>query len=170
MIGKEIHKFAKDLWGINRSLTGEGNRETLKKIKEHVPGLSIKSIPTGTKVFDWTVPNEWKINEAYIITPSGKKICDFSVNNLHLVGYSTPYKGKLSLDELQNYLFSLPDQPTAIPYVTSYYEEKWGFCISHEDRINLEEGEYEVLIDSELFEGVLNYGELKIQGESKKEV
>ncbi len=170
MIGKEIHKFAKELWGINRSLTGEGNRETLKKIKEHVPELSIKSVPTGTKVFDWTVPKEWKINEAYIITPSGKKICDFSVNNLHLVGYSTPYKGKLSLDELQNYLFSLPDQPTAIPYVTSYYEEKWGFCISHEDRINLEEGEYEVLIDSELFQGVLNYGELKIKGESKEEV
>ena len=91
MIGKKAHSLAKELWPINRSLTGEGNRETLKKIKEHVPGLSIESIPTGTKVFDWTVPNEWKINEAYIITPSGKKICDFSVNNLHLVGYSTPY-------------------------------------------------------------------------------
>ena len=98
MIGKEIHKFAKELWPINRSITGEGVRETLQKISKHLPKLSIKSVSSETQVFDWIVPNEWNVKEAYIITPSGKKICDFSLNNLHLVGYSIPFKGTVSLN------------------------------------------------------------------------
>ena len=102
--------------------------------------MRIKSISSGTKVFDWEVPREWNVNEAYIIKPNGEKICNFSENNLHLMGYSIPFTGTLSLKELKDHLFSLPDQPNAIPYITSYYKERWGFCISHEELETLEEG------------------------------
>ncbi len=170
MFGTQIHEFAKELWSLNRSITGNGVRETLKRIKNHNPKLIIKSIKTGTKVFDWTVPEEWHVNEAYIITPEGEKICNFSQNNLHLVGYSSPFEGELSLNELQNHLFSIPDQPEAIPYVTSYYKKNWGFCISHDQREKLNEGQYKILIDSKHFNGEMNYGELIIKGNSQKEV
>jgi len=170
MIGKDIHSFAKDLWSIDRSITGEGVRKTLDKIKDHLPALSVHSVPSGTSVFDWTVPKEWKVVDAYIMTPSGKKICDHKENNLHLVGYSIPTHKRMSLIELQNHLHSLPDQPTAIPYVTSYYEERWGFCLSHDERRKLEQGEYQIVINSRLFEGELNYGELIVEGETDKEV
>lgn len=170
MIGNEIHALARDLWPINRSITGEGVRETLHKIKSYLPALKIKSVPSGTQVFDWTIPREWKVNDAYIITPDGTKICKFSENNLHLLGYSIPFNGKLSLEELKEHLYTLPDQPNAIPYVTSYYKERWGFCITYEQFQNLKDGEYEVFIDSELFNGELNYGELLIKGESEKEI
>ena len=170
MIGREIHVFAEQLWKINRSLTGEGVRETLKHIKEHLPSLEVKSVASGTKVFDWTVPKEWIVREAYIITPEGKRICDFNENNLHLLGYSIPFNGKVSLEELQRHLYSLPEQPDAIPYITSYYKERWGFCISNASREKLTEGEYEVCIDTNLFEGCLNYGEVVIPGECSKEI
>jgi len=170
MIGSEIHNFARELWSINRSLTGEGVRETLKKISKHLPNLEIKSVPSQTKVFDWTVPKEWEIKEAYIISPSGQKICDFSDNNLHLLGYSAPFKGKITLDELKEHLYTLPDQPDAIPYTTSYYEERWGFCLTQKQFDSLEEGLYSVVINSKLFDGVLNYGELLIKGKSDQEV
>lgn len=170
MIGHEIHSFAKELWGINRSITGEGVRNTLAKIKNHLPRLSVHSVPSGTSVFDWVVPKEWRVTDAYLVNPSGKKICDFKENNLHLVGYSIPVHKQLSLNELQKHLYSLPDQPTAIPYITSYYKSRWGFCISHNDRLQLQEGEYEVVINSELFDGELNYGELLIEGQTDKEV
>ncbi len=170
IIGKEIYKLAKKLWPLNRSLTGYGLRETLKEISYFLPSLKIKSIPSGKKVFDWTVPKEWCVTEAYIITPSGKKICDFSKNNLHLVGYSLPFKGKLTLSELKKNLYTLPSQPNAIPYVTSYYEARWGFCISKIELDTLEEGEYEIVIDSKLINGELNYGELIVPGKSKKEI
>jgi aminopeptidase-like protein len=170
MIGNEIYKFAKELWPFNRSITGDGLRDTLQRISEHLPALKIKAVPSGTKVFDWTVPKEWKIKEAYIITPKGKKICDFSQNNLHLVGYSIPFKGEVSFDELKKHLYTLPDQPNAIPYVTSYYEQRWGFCLSQEQLDSLENGTYKVLIDSSLFDGELNYGELLIKGKSDKEI
>ena len=156
---------------INRSITGEGVRETLVKIqKEHLPNLNIETVPSGTKVFDWVVPPEWHVTKAYIITPEGKKICDFSINNLHLVGYSIPFFGKMRLDQLQKYLHSLPEQPKAIPYITSYYKERWGFCLAQEQRDALDEGEYEVVIDSRLFPGQLNYGELILPGESDQEI
>lgn len=169
-IGHLIHSFAKELWPINRSLTGEGVRQTLHKIRMQLPNLSIKSVPSGTKVFDWIVPKEWSVNEAYILSPRGEKLCDFSKNNLHLVGYSTPFNGKLNLQELKKHLHTLPDQPQAIPYVTSYYQKRWGFCMSHQDYDKLEDGIYTVRIDAQLFDGFLNYGELLIRGKSPHEV
>ena len=170
MVGECIHKFAKELWPINRSITGEGLRETLRKISKHLPALEIKSVPSGTKVFDWTVPKEWSVNEAYIITPSGEKICDFSKNNLHLIGYSIPFEGEISLDELKKNLYTLPNQPDAIPYITSYYEERWGFCLSQKQFDTLKNGTYKVVIKSMLFDGELNYGELLIKGKTNKEI
>lgn len=170
MIGNKIHRFATELWPINRSITGDGLRQTLKKISEHLPELKIRSVPSGTKVFDWTVPKEWNVVEAYIVTPSGKKICDFSKNNLHLVGYSTPFNGSMDLDEIKKHLYTLPEQPNAIPYITSYYHERWGFCISQKEFETLEKGIYKVVINSSLVDGELNYGELLIKGKSDKEI
>ena len=170
MIGKDIHNFASKLWPLNRSITGEGLRETLNQISKHLPTLNIKSVKSGAKVFDWTVPKEWSVKEAYIITPSGEKICDFSKNNLHLVGYSIPFEDEVSFDELKKNLYTLPDQPNAIPYITSYYKERWGFCLSQEQFDTLENGNYKVVIKSTLFNGELNYGELLIKGKSDKEI
>jgi aminopeptidase-like protein len=170
MIGNNIHQFAQELWPINRSITGEGVRETLKRISKHIPALKIKSVPSGTRAFDWTVPKEWSIKEAYIITPKGKKICDFSQNNLHILGYSIPFQGVISFDELKKNLYTLPKQPDAIPYVTSYYKERWGFCLSHNLYNTLGKGNYKVVIKSSLFKGELNYGEMFIKGKSDKEI
>lgn len=169
-IGIEIHNLAKQLWNINRSITGEGVRQTLEVIAEHIPKIKIHSVNSGTKVFDWVVPKEWHVNEAYIITPAGERICDFANNNLHLVGYSIPFNKTIPLSELQKHLYSLPEQPNAIPYITSYYKERWGFCISDTLRSQLEDGDYQVVIDSKLFDGELNYGELLIKGKSEEEV
>jgi aminopeptidase-like protein len=170
MIGSEIHKFAKELWPINRSITGEGVRLTLERIKLNLPDLEIKSVPSGTEVFDWVVPKEWLVKEAYIISPNGEKICDFKVNNLHLLGYSTSFEGNVNLEELKEHLYTLPEQPEAIPYITSYYKERWGFCLSQNQYDQLEDGEYYVKIDAIHFDGVLNYAELIIPGKSEKEV
>ncbi len=170
MIGSEIHEFAKLLWPINRSITGKGVRTTLDQIKKHLPNLEIKSVSSGTEVFDWNVPNEWNVNDAFIVTPNGEKICKFTDNDLHLLGYSVPFKGRMSLAQLKDHLYTLPDQPNAIPYITSYYKERWGFCLTHEQLESLIEGEYEVYIDTELFPGELNYGELLIKGKSDKEI
>lgn len=156
MIGENIYQLAKQLWPLNRSLTGEGVRKTLNLIVKHLPMLTIESVKSGTKVFDWTVPKEWLVEEAYIITPSGKKICDFSKNNLHLVGYSIPFSGEMSLKELKKHLYTLPNQPNAIPYITSYYKERWGFCISQENFDILEEGKYRIVVNTKLFNGVIN--------------
>ena len=170
MIGKMIHTFAKELWPINRSITGKGVRQTLELIKLHIPDFEIKEIPCGTNVFDWTIPKEWMVNDAYIITPSGKKICDFKSNNLHLLGYSIPFEGKISLKKLKEHLYTLPDQPDAIPYITSYYKERWGFCLSQVQFDQLKEGDYFVKVDTSHFDGVLNYGEIIIQGKCSKEI
>jgi aminopeptidase-like protein len=170
MIGDEIHNLAKTLWPINRSLTGDGVRATLSIIQQYLPNLRIHEVPTGTRVFDWTVPQEWRINDAWLIGPDGRKFCNFKDNNLHVMGYSVPISAKMSLEELQEHLYSLPDKPDAIPFVTSYYKPRWGFCISQRDRDRLAEGEYEVFIDAALFDGNLTYGELLIKGKSSKEV
>ena len=170
MIGNEIHQFAKELWPLNRSITGEGVRETLRKISKHLPKLKIQSVPSGTGVFDWSVPKEWSVKEGYIVTPSGKKICDFSKNNLHLVGYSVPFEGSLNFAELKKHLHTIPDKPKAIPYVTSYYEKTWGFCLTQEEFDTLENGTYKVVINSTLFDGELNYGELFLKGKCDKEI
>jgi aminopeptidase-like protein len=168
-IGEKMYDLVKELFPICRSITGNGIRETLKIIQEHVP-IKIHEVPTGTKVFDWIVPKEWNIKDAYVMDESGNKIIDFKKTNLHIVGYSDPVNKTITLSELQKHLYSLPDQPEAIPYVTSYYEKRWGFCIAHKDREKLKEGVYKVFIDSELTDGYLTYGELVIPGESKKEI
>jgi len=171
MVGKKIHDLAKQLWPINRSITGEGVVNTLKILKRIVPDLEIKSIKSGTKVFDWTIPDEWVIQNAWVKDPSGKKIIDFKVNNLHLVGYSTPVNQTVSLENLNKHLHSSKEQPNAIPYVTSYYNKNWGFCIKHNLRKKLKKGKYKVFIDSKFkSNGKLTYGEILIPGKSKKEI
>ena len=167
--GKEMYELIKRLFSICRSITGDGVRETLKIIQEHIP-IKIHEVPTGKKVFDWTVPKEWNINDAYVMDKDGHKVIDFKKNNLHVIGYCISVNKTVSLAELQEHLYSLPEQPEAIPYITSYYKERWGFCIAHKDRERFKEGEYKVFIDSKLKDGYLTYGELLIPGESKKEV
>ena len=166
--GHKIHNLAKKLWPLNRSITGKGFRDSLSIIKEIIPNMKVYKIESGTKVFDWEVPLEWNIKEAYIIDPKGRKICDYSKNNLYVVGYSCPIQKSLSLEELEKNLYSLPDQPNAIPYITSYYKKRWGFCIKHNDRMKLEKGIYNVVIKSTLKKGFLNYGEILIKGKEKK--
>lgn len=170
MIGTEIHQLATRLWPLNRSITGNGVRETLRILGEVVPNLQIYEVPTGTRAFDWTVPNEWNVREAWIEGPDGKRVVDFARHNLHLVGYSIPTNETLELADLQAHLHSLPDQPDAIPYVTSYYFPRWGFCLRHCDREQLPPGRYRVRIDSTLEHGSLTYGESIIAGESSEEV
>lgn len=167
---EDVYEFATDIFPINRSLTGNGVRETLRRIQRLIPDLKIHEAVSGSKVHDWVVPKEWNIESAYIIGPKGDQICDYAENNLHLVGYSNPINRKISLNELQLHLYSLPEQPEAIPYVTSYYDENWGFCISQNDRNKLVEGEYQVLIKGSKSKGVLNYADVVFEGRSKKEV
>lgn len=169
-LGKEMHELCHELFPICRSITGDGFRQSLDILRKHVPSLKVIEVPTGTKCFDWEVPKEWNIKDAYIVAPNGKKICDFKQSNLHVLGYSTPINKVISLDELQKHLYSLSGQPDAIPYVTSYYKERWGFCITQKERDQLEPGEYKVFIESELKNGSLTYGEVIIQGESDKEI
>lgn len=170
MIGKEIHNLAKELFPLNRSITGDGVRETLSKLQEIIPELSINEVDSGTSVFDWVVPQEWKVKNAFIITPDGEKICNFADNNLHLIGYSIPINQEMTLEELDKNLYSLPELPEAIPYITSYYSKNWGFCISDKQRKALKKGKYKVVIDSEHFSGSLTYGEIILKGQSDKEI
>ena len=170
-IGEEIHALATRLFPINRSLTGDGVRETLRILGEHLPGLTIHEVPSGTRVNDWVVPPEWNVREAYVLDPAGDRIIDFKRHNLHLVGYSVPIRKKVSLAELQEHLYSLPAQPDAIPYITSYYKERWGFCVTHNQRQTItQEGEYTVVIDSDLRDGSLTYAELLIPGARDEEI
>jgi aminopeptidase-like protein len=169
-IGQEMYDWAVDLFPINRSLTGHGVRKTLNYIKDIIPEMNIIEVPSGTKCFDWTVPKEWNCDDGYIIDPDGNKICDFKNNNLHVVGYSTPIDKEIEYEELIEHLYHIEDQPTAIPYITSYYSERWGFCLSFNEFKKLKKGTYKVKINSELKDGNLTYGEIKIKGESEKEI
>ncbi len=169
-LGKEMYGWAVDLFPINRSLTGDGVRQTLQYIKNIIPEMEINEVPSGTKCFDWTVPQEWNCDDAYILDPDGNKICDFKINNLHVVGYSTPIDKEVDLDELKEHLYWIEDQPTAIPYITSYYSPRWGFCLSFNEFKKLKKGTYKVKINSELIDGSLTYGEVKLKGESDKEI
>lgn len=168
-VGQDAYRLMVELFPICRSITGKGVRETLARIKEHIP-LEIHEIPSGTKAFDWEVPKEWNIRDAFILDEQGNKVVDFKKNNLHVVGYSIPVDKWLTLSELQEHLHSLSEQPDAIPYVTSYYKEYWGFCICHNERERLREGRYRVVIDSELKDGYLTYGEYIVQGRTPQEV
>lgn len=168
-VGKSMHDLMRELFPICRSLTGPGVRQTLKILQRYLP-LTIHEVPSGTRVFDWTVPKEWIIRDAYVIDPDGRKIIDFKQNNLHVVGYSIPVDLVLSREELDKNLHSLPDNPSAIPYITSYYREHWGFCLPHHQRQALPNGNYRVFIDSRFENGYLTYGELLISGKTTQEI
>lgn len=162
--GGYMYELACKLFPICRSITGVGFRASLKILDDAMGGgiLKIHSIKSGTKVYDWVVPQEWQINDAYIITPDGEKICDFKKNNLHVLNYSEGINDEISLDELQEHLYSIEDYPDAIPYITSYYKKRWGFCIEHEKRKKLKNGKYKIFIDAKHFDGVLNYADFII--------
>ena len=167
---EKLEKYFDKLWPICRSITGNGLRESLQMIREIIP-LEITEVPTGKAVFDWTIPNEWNIRDAYIITPSGEKIACFKKNNLHVVNYSIPVNQLVTYDELIQHIHSIPEMPDAIPYITSYYKENWGFCMEHNTLLSLpKEGKYNVFIDSELKPGSLTYGQCYIPGKSEKEI
>jgi aminopeptidase-like protein len=168
-LGRELHRFAKELYPICRSITGEGIRKTLAMIRERIP-LRTFEVPTGTRVFDWVVPKEWNIRDAYIKTHNGKRIVDFQRCNLHVMNYSTPVHATLRLSDLRPHLFTISDHPDWIPYRTSYYKDDWGFCLSHNQMLALEDGDYEICIDSTLEDGHLTYGECYVAGRTSDEV
>lgn len=167
--GASMMALAEELYPICRSITGDGVRETLRALANRIP-LEIHEVPTGTGVFDWDVPEEWNIREAWIKDPAGRKVVDFAEHNLHVVGYSEGFRGTLPLAELKAHLHSLPDQPDLIPYRTSYYKKTWGFCMRHRDLEVLPDGNYEVFIDASHTQGSLTYGECFLPGDSDEEV
>ena len=168
-VGRALHDFATELYPICRSITGEGIRQTLAQIHKRIP-LEISQVPSGTAVFDWTVPKEWNIRDAFIEDSIGKRVVDFQKSNLHVMNYSVPVNRRMPLSELKPHLFSIPERPDWIPYRTSYYQENWGFCLPHNQLQNLPDGDYGVRIDSTLEDGALTYGECFIPGESTDEV
>lgn len=165
-----MHNWAKDLFPFCRSITGSDVRKTLKYLQGIVPEIEIREVPSGTEAFDWIVPNEWSVRDAFISDISGNKIVSFRENNLHLMGYSTPVDRVLTRSQLEDHLHSIPSQPDAIPYVTSYYKENWGFCLSENQRVLLGEGPFRVLIDSTLEPGSMTYGEAILPGETQNEI
>lgn len=169
-LGAEVYGWVRDLFPLCRSLTGNGNRETLAYLQRLVPNLTIQEIRSGSSVFDWTIPDEWNISEAYIETASGERIVDLADSNLHVVGYSEPVDMWVDRNELDAHLHSLPEQPDLIPYVTSYYKRRWGFCMPDRQRRALAEERYHVVIRSELSPGSLSYGEIVLPGQSPDEV
>jgi aminopeptidase-like protein len=167
-IGAEIFALAAEIYPICRSITGDGVRRTLAHLGRHLD-LIIHEVPSGTKVFDWTVPREWNIRDAYIKNAAGERIVDFGKSNLHVLNYSMPVHAVLPLSELRKRIFTLPDQPDLVPYRTSYYAENWGFCMAHSQLSALPDGLYEVLIDATLEDGQLIYGEYLHRGDSDEE-
>lgn len=162
--------LAKKLFPICRSITGKGVRQTFDILKKYQPKLKTIEIPTGTECFDWKIPREWNIEDAYLIDPDGKKILRFKDNNLHILNYSTPIDVEIDLEDLKKHLHTLPKQPKAIPYLTSYYEERWGFCLSYEDYLKLKPGKYRAVIKSTLNEGSMTLGDIFYKGRSEKEI
>jgi aminopeptidase-like protein len=165
----EMENLIRELYPICRSITGNGVRQTLRILQAQIP-LTIHEVPSGTQVFDWTVPKEWNVSDAYIKDAEGKRVVDFNRSNLHVVSYSIPIRKIVTLEELKPHLFTLPDQPDCIPYRTSYYKEAWGFCLSHRQLAQMADGEYEVCINSCLRDGHLTYGEYLVEGETSDEV
>jgi aminopeptidase-like protein len=168
-IGEQMYQLVETLYPICRSITGPGVRETMAHIQKLLP-ITVNEVPSGTAVFDWEVPKEWSIRDAYVKNAAGERVIDFKKSNLHVLNYSTPANQRMTLAELRPHLTTLPEQPDWIPYRTTYYQEKWGFCLSQNHLNSLPEGDYEVVIDSTLENGSLTYGEYVIPGESTDEV
>jgi len=168
-IGYEMYRLITELYPICRSITGNGVRETLQVLKKHI-SIEVHNVPSGTQVFDWTVPREWNIRDAYVKNSRGERVIDFRKSNLHVLNYSVPINRRMSLAELRPHLFTLPNYPDWVPYRTSYYNENWGFCLSHNQFMELTDDEYEICIDSSLEPGFLTYGEYFLPGESGDEV
>jgi aminopeptidase-like protein len=168
-VGAAMFSFATELFPICRSITGNGVRETLRRIEARVP-LSRHEVPTGTPVLDWTVPQEWNIDAAWVNDPTGQRIVDFGASNLHVVSYSEPVHQTMPRAEFAQHVFTLPDRPGSVPYRTSYYERSWGICMAHDQFRDLPDGDYEVCIDSTLADGSLTYGEFRIEGSGPDEV
>jgi len=169
-VGHRMYHLAERLFPICRSITGNGFRQSLEIIREILPEIVVHEVPSGTKVFDWTVPKEWNIRGGWIRRSSGETIVDFKESNLHVMGYSLPVHKTVSREELLEHVYTIPDQPEWIPYVTSFYKERWGFCMTENQKQTLEDDEYEVLIDSTLSDGSLTYGELVLPGETQEEI
>ena len=167
--GAQMYQLLSELYPICRSITGNGVRETLKKIKTVIP-LEVKEVPSDTQVFDWKIPKEWNIEDAWVKNAKGNKIIDFKDSNLHVLNYSTPIRKKVDLNELKEHLFTIPDHPDWIPYRTSYYQENWGFCMSYNQFAGLKDETYDVFIDSSLTDGFLSFGEFYLKGKSSDEV
>jgi len=168
--GEKIYSLMVDLWPICRSITGNGVRETLGRIREFLPKLIIHEVPSGTRCYDWIVPDEWNIRSASITGPDGNLLLSFADNNLHVVSYSIPIDDEVNLETLQKHLYSIPSRPDDIPYITSYYNRNWGFCMAHRQRIALQSGLYHVRIDSDIKPGHLTYGELLLPGTTDTEI
>jgi len=169
MTKDQLEEYFDRLFPIARSITGEGYRKSLEILREVIP-FKYLDIESGSKVFDWTVPEEWNVTDAYLIDPDGKKILDYKVSNLHVLNYSTAIEGCIEFDELKNHIFTIPELPTAIPYVTSYYKKNWGFCMAHRQYEELKQGKYKVLINSTFKKGFVRIGEYLLPGESKNEI
>jgi|CXWK01.1.fsa_nt_gi aminopeptidase-like protein len=168
-IGASLYDLAAQLYPICRSITGDGVRETLRCLSQYI-GIETTEVPTGTQVFDWTIPKEWNIRDAYIAGADGQRVVDFRRSNLHVLNYSTPVRGRFSLEDLKPHIYTLPEQPDLIPYRTSYYAERWGFSMTHNQLLSLFPGQYDVVIDSSLKDGHLTYGEYVHRGELADEV
>ena len=168
--GKTMYALADRMFPICRSITGNGFRESLEMLREAVPEMKVYEVPTGTEVFDWTVPKEWNIRRGGIYRLNGDKVIDFKDSNLHIVGYSLPIDKMISREELMEHIYTQPEQPDLIPYVTSYYKERWGFCMSENQKQTMTDDEYHVVIDSSLEDGSLTYGELIIPGQTEDEI
>jgi len=169
-VGQGLYDLATRLFPICRSITGDGFRQSLEMIREQVPEMQVFEVPTGTQVFDWTIPREWNIRGGWIRNKQGETIIDFRNSNLHVLGYSVPIHQTVSREELLEHVYTQPEQPDWIPYVTSYYKERWGFCMSERQKQQLTDEEYEVCIDSTLADGSLTYGELIVPGETNEEI
>ena len=169
-VGEELYKLVAELYPICRSITGDGVRRTLEIVERELGGLAVSEVPTGTQVLDWTVPREWNVRDAWVADAAGRRVVDFQASNLHLVSYSVPVRATIGLAELREHLFTLPDQPDWVPYRTSYYAERWGFCASQRLVDSLPEGDYEVCVDTTLADGHLTYGEHLVEGQTQDEV
>src|SRR6266581_3325825 len=168
-VGESMYGLVRELYPICRSITGKGVRETLRQVGEHIP-LKVHEVSTGTRVFDWTVPKEWNIRDAYVKYSDGMKVIDFKKSNLHVLNYSTPIRKRMSLAELREHLYTLPDNPAWMPYKTTQYQERWGSCLTQNQLDGLREGTYEAVIDASLDAGHLTYGECYFPGTSSHEV